>query len=89
MLAVNQPGPRSTDTVGRIMQETGSMNLGPAARPWCDGDMTERTMTVVGDRRVGRVGYGAMRLTGRDLLGDYPDRQGGIALLREAVEALP
>jgi pyridoxine 4-dehydrogenase len=49
--------------------------------------MTERTMTVVGDRRVGRVGYGAMRLTGRDLLGDYPDRQGGIALLREAVEA--
>jgi aryl-alcohol dehydrogenase-like predicted oxidoreductase len=50
--------------------------------------MTKRTMiTIGGDLRVGRVGYGAMRLTGPDLLGDYPDRDGGIALLREAVEA--
>lgn len=36
---------------------------------------------------MGRVGYGAMRLTGADLLGDYPDRDGGIALLRGAVDA--
>jgi pyridoxine 4-dehydrogenase len=50
--------------------------------------MTKRTMiTIGGDLRVGRVGYGAMRLTGPDLLGDYPDRDGGIALLREAVRA--
>jgi aryl-alcohol dehydrogenase-like predicted oxidoreductase len=44
-------------------------------------------ITIGGDLRVGRVGYGAMRLTGADLLGDYPDRDGGIALLREAVQA--
>jgi len=44
-------------------------------------------ITIGGDLRAGRVGYGAMRLTGPDLLGDYPDRAGGIALLRAAVEA--
>jgi pyridoxine 4-dehydrogenase len=50
--------------------------------------MTSQTMiTLGGDLQVGRVGYGAMRLTGPDLLGDYPDRAGGIALLRAAVEA--
>src|SRR6266851_579253 len=50
--------------------------------------MTKRTtITLGGDLRVGRVGYGAMRLTGPHLLGDYPDRDGGIALLRQAVEA--
>jgi aryl-alcohol dehydrogenase-like predicted oxidoreductase len=50
--------------------------------------MAKRTMiTIGGDLRAGRVGYGAMRLTGPDLLGDYPDRDGGIALLRAAVEA--
>jgi hypothetical protein len=50
--------------------------------------MTRRTtITIGGDLQVGRVGYGAMRVTGPDLLGDYPDRDGGIALLRAAVEA--
>jgi aryl-alcohol dehydrogenase-like predicted oxidoreductase len=50
--------------------------------------MAKRAMiTIGGDLRVGRVGYGAMRLTGPDLLGDYPDRDRGIALLRAAVEA--
>ena len=50
--------------------------------------MAKRTMiTIGGDLQAGRVGYGAMRLTGPDLLGDYPDRDGGIALLRAAVEA--
>jgi pyridoxine 4-dehydrogenase len=44
-------------------------------------------ITIGGSLRVGRIGYGAMRLTGADLLGDYPDWQGGIALLRDAVEA--
>jgi aryl-alcohol dehydrogenase-like predicted oxidoreductase len=40
-----------------------------------------------GDLEVGRIGYGAMRLTGPNLWGDYPDREAGIALLRQAVEA--
>jgi pyridoxine 4-dehydrogenase len=50
--------------------------------------VTERTtITIGGDLRVGRVGYGAMRLTGADVWGEYPDREGGISLLRRAVEA--
>ena len=50
--------------------------------------MTERTkITIGGDLRVGRIGYGAMRLTGPWNWGEYRDRDGGIALLRQAVEA--
>src|ERR1700744_3074591 len=50
--------------------------------------MTARTMvTIVGELRTVRVGYGAMRLTGADLVGDYPDWDGGIAFLRAAVDA--
>jgi pyridoxine 4-dehydrogenase len=45
------------------------------------------TITVGGDLQVGRVGYGAMRLTGPNLWGEYADHDGGIALLRQAVEA--
>src|SRR5258708_23295959 len=44
-------------------------------------------ITLGGDLRVGRIGYGAMRLTGPNLWGDYADRDGGIALLRQVVEA--
>ncbi len=36
---------------------------------------------------VSRVGYGAMQLTGDHVWGEYPDREGGISLLRGAVEA--
>ena len=35
---------------------------------------------------VSRIGYGAMQLTGPQVWGEYPDRDGGIALLRGAVE---
>jgi aryl-alcohol dehydrogenase-like predicted oxidoreductase len=45
------------------------------------------TITLGGDLRVGRIGYGAMRLTGTNRWGEYPDRDGGITLLREAVGA--
>jgi pyridoxine 4-dehydrogenase len=34
-----------------------------------------------------RLGYGAMRLTGEGVWGDFPDRDAGIALLRRVVEA--
>lgn len=34
-----------------------------------------------------RLGYGAMRLTGPGMWGEYPDRDAGIALLRLVVEA--
>jgi pyridoxine 4-dehydrogenase len=45
------------------------------------------TVTIGSDLAVGRVGYGAMRLTGDRVWGDYPDRAGGLALLRDAVDA--
>jgi pyridoxine 4-dehydrogenase len=44
-------------------------------------------ITLGGDLKVGRIGYGAMRLTGPDLWGEYPDHDGGIALLRQAADA--
>src|ERR1700716_3980344 len=44
-------------------------------------------ITIGGDLQVGRIGYGAMRLTGPNRWGDYPDRDGGIALLRQAIDA--
>ncbi len=46
-----------------------------------------RTVTIGGDLTVSRIGYGAMKLTGKQVWGEYPDREGGIALLREAVDA--
>ena len=47
---------------------------------------TGNTLTIGGDLTVGRVGFGAMRLTGEQVWGDYPDREAGIALLRSVVE---
>jgi aryl-alcohol dehydrogenase-like predicted oxidoreductase len=44
-------------------------------------------ITLGGDLQVGRIGYGAMRLTGTNRWGEYPDHDGGVALLRQAVEA--
>lgn len=34
-----------------------------------------------------RIGYGAMRLTGPGHWGDYPDREGGVKLLRQVADA--
>jgi aryl-alcohol dehydrogenase-like predicted oxidoreductase len=47
---------------------------------------TSTTVTIGGDLSVGRLGFGAMRLTGDQVWGDYPDRDAGIALLRSVVE---
>src|SRR4051812_4634340 len=38
------------------------------------------TVTIGGDLTVGRVGYGAMQLTGPKVWGEYPDHDGGVAL---------
>jgi aryl-alcohol dehydrogenase-like predicted oxidoreductase len=46
-----------------------------------------RTITLGGDLAVSRMGFGAMRLTGPSFWGEYPDHDGGVSLLREAVEA--
>jgi pyridoxine 4-dehydrogenase len=45
------------------------------------------TVMIGDDLTVGRVGYGAMQLTGPKVWGDYPDREQAIALLREVVAA--
>jgi pyridoxine 4-dehydrogenase len=44
------------------------------------------TLTIGGDLVVNRLGYGAMRLTGPNVWGDFLDRDAGIALLRRVVE---
>jgi aryl-alcohol dehydrogenase-like predicted oxidoreductase len=45
------------------------------------------TVTIGGDLTVGRIGYGAMQLTGPKVWGDYPDHDKGVTLLREVVAA--
>jgi pyridoxine 4-dehydrogenase len=44
------------------------------------------TIDVGGDLTVNRMGFGAMRVTGRGIWGDPPDRAEAIATLRRAVE---
>ena len=43
-------------------------------------------LTLGGDLTIGRMGFGAMRITGRGIWGDPSDRAGAIALLRRVVE---
>ena len=45
------------------------------------------TVTIGRDLTVGRIGFGAMQLTGPKVWGDYPDHDQGVALLREVVAA--
>src|SRR6185369_13667487 len=44
------------------------------------------TLDVGGDLTVNRLGFGAMRLTGRGIWGEPPDREASKAVLRRAVE---
>ncbi|SOE06471.1 aldo/keto reductase [Streptomyces sp. Ag109_G2-15] len=46
-----------------------------------------RTVSIGSELVVDRIGYGAMRLTGDGMWGEFPDREAGVALLRRAVEA--
>lgn len=43
------------------------------------------TVTIGGELTVNRIGYGAMQLTGPKVWGEFPDRNKGIALLREVI----
>jgi pyridoxine 4-dehydrogenase len=45
------------------------------------------TVTIGSDLTVGRIGFGAMQLTGPKVWGEYPDHDRGVALLREVVAA--
>jgi len=44
------------------------------------------TIDVGGDLTVNRLGFGAMRITGRGIWGPPPDREGATAVVRRAVE---
>src|SRR5919201_5837535 len=44
------------------------------------------TIDVGGDLTVNRLGFGAMRLTGRGIWGEPPDREAARAVVRRAVE---
>ena len=44
------------------------------------------TIDVGGDLTVGRLGFGAMRITGRGIWGDPPDHDEALAVLRRVVE---
>jgi pyridoxine 4-dehydrogenase len=44
------------------------------------------TITIGGDLTVNRMGYGAMRITGKGIWGPPADRDGALATLRRAVE---
>ncbi len=44
------------------------------------------TIALGGDMRVNRLGYGAMRITGKGVWGQPEDREGALATLRRAVD---
>jgi pyridoxine 4-dehydrogenase len=49
--------------------------------------MTDSTMYSLGDRKVHRLGYGAMQLAGPGVFGPPSDPEAALAVLREAVAA--
>jgi pyridoxine 4-dehydrogenase len=48
--------------------------------------MATDDFTIGGDLRVGRLGFGAMRVTGNGVWGDPPDRREAIRVIKRAVE---
>ena len=51
------------------------------------GNTPTATVTLGGELTLGRIGYGAMQLTGPKVWGEYPDHEGALALLRAVVES--
>ena len=47
----------------------------------------DRRMTIGGDLTVNRIGYGAMKLTGEQVWGPYPDHDHAVRVLRGVVDA--
>jgi pyridoxine 4-dehydrogenase len=47
-----------------------------------DGDELRETITIGGDLAVRRIGFGAMKLTGEQVWGPYPDHERALELLR-------
>lgn len=51
------------------------------------GESAVQRIDLGGGATVGRIGYGAMKLTGPQVWGDYPDRDHAVAVLRGVVDA--
>ena len=58
------------------------MNSGSTSTRTYGGDIT-----IGGDLRVHRLGFGAMRITGKGIWGPPPDRAAAVALIRHVVES--
>lgn len=79
---------------GRDSVENAGQNTGPGAGHSAESAASAGTFTIgdaggdTGEQGllVNRLGYGAMRLTGRGVMGDPEDREGAIAVLRGALE---
>ena len=52
-----------------------------------ENDLQSSTFLLAGERRINRLGYGAMQLTGPGVWGDAPNRELAKTVLRSAVEA--
>src|SRR5215218_11205721 len=63
----------------------GSDAVGARPAPGGTAAAPAGTFTIGGDLPVHRLGYGAMRLTGRGIWGEPPDPDAARALLRRAV----
>jgi pyridoxine 4-dehydrogenase len=50
-------------------------------------DQQHGTLSIGSELKVNRLGFGAMRLTGNGMWGEFPNREAGIALLRRVVAA--
>ena len=59
----------------------------PVNPPEEQSDELSPAVTIGGDLTVGRIGYGAMQLTGPKVWGAYPHHDKGMALLRDVVKA--
>src|ERR1700712_53201 len=46
----------------------------------------EKTFSLGGEYTINRLGYGAMRITGKGIWGPPKDKEGSIAVLKRAVE---
>jgi len=81
------PGRNQQWFVGVKVATTPSISTQPAGDAGVDARPAARsgTFLVGGDLPVHRLGFGAMRLTGRGIWGEPRDRREAIAVLRRAV----
>src|SRR5512133_3889153 len=65
----------------------GDVSSGEASSALPRTSLPAGTITIGGDLTVGRMGFGAMQLTGDQVWGEYADHDGALLLLRHVVDA--